>query len=251
MNDYWSKRVGENTPWMKSEELRILFKRTQWVLVLCAVAGFTGAALFIFLAQQSARTVLVTADGRSYAGTPGTFYQPREAIERLTKDVLKAVFFRTERGSIDGMVNAATSIKFAAAQAANPSAKLTLPRPSAILETFVHPDVLAELDNQFGSSDGERGAYTQFYLPLELRIVGADPELVEIHARGILTSSNIREYKSNEVFVSVMLRPVKRTDANPLGWKVYGLVKMDHDTFYDKEIKEKIRQATKTETPKK
>ena len=247
MNDFWTSRPGENLPWMKSQELKGLFKKTQVVLVAATIVGLVGGVFYARVAVQNTRTVLIAGDGRAYAGIPEGFHQTSEAFDRLAKDVLSSVFLRTERGDIDGLINASALERL---KQENPKAKDLTELPagmrSRILPEFVHPDVLAQMNATFGLSSSPGDTYLQSFLPLETRIQSASAEQIEVHVRGTISSGSITRNQSSEVYIASIFRPVKATDLNPLGWMLYGAIKMNRDQFYAKERDEAVRRATKT-----
>ncbi len=246
MNDFWNHRDGENQPWMRSADLKGLFTKTKLLLVVASLVGIASGAAYINLAMSHSRTVLIAGDGRAYAGVPEGFRLTSEAFERLCKDVISAVLLRTEQGDVDALVNGARLQSLKRQHPDRELHELPAGRRSQILAAFVHPGVLAKMDETFGTRKESKDRYSQYFTIAELRVENATPEQVEVQVRGVLSSSSISNYQSSEVFLAAIFRPVKQTNENPLGWMLYGAAKMTRDQFYEKERTEAVRRATKT-----
>lgn len=246
MNEYWAPNPQSDEPWLESQALRSLFNTLRVLLVAATLLGAAGGVAYVYVAGLQKEIVLVSGDSRAYRGKPQQLSLAESEFKHLAKDIIESVLLRTKAGDIDAL--AAKSIRERLAEEMKGSApeqieaKVRATLPTRLLDAFVHPEVRPRLDREFNvRSESE---YSQIYTVQELRLIEPSPEQIEVHVRGIMASRNLSSAKRNPVFLACVFRPVPPSDKNPLGWMLYGVIRMGESDFFASEIASERKRAT-------
>jgi len=214
MNNHWSNREGNTDPWMRSDFLRTVFNVCKVGYVLLAILSIIAVTLYLRQASRTPPIIVEAGDGKVYRGPVQPYRMTEELFKSESSAILKALFLLTEKGALPG------------------------------LDDCIHPGVQKKFQDAFkGEIADEKAGYYQELRIAEVRLQLSGPYFVNAAYHGFVVSRDQEHYKKNEIFIESQFRVEHRSEKNPLGLVLYGIVKSTRNVFFDKEVKEIKRKA--------
>ena len=206
-NLQWTRTPGAETYFDRADELRLKFRRLV-VIAAFACLALPFLAFWVIQRSKSPNPIRVYANGRVFSGPLTTnLAVADEDVYQQMRDTVEVLLTRTEKGGVSSLAD------------------------------FVGPGVTEIVENSFTPSKALKSGYSQVFNITTTRALVTGPTWVVLGFRGLLSSRSLAGYQPTELFLVVGFSPGKKTDKNPLGWRLVRVVPdAGGEMFFGKEL---------------
>ena len=183
---------------------RLYFRIRLYLELLLTLSALIGTLLLIRATLTVYPTVVRDANNKSYFAESAPYVTSYAEISTMTIDTIRLLF--TTKGSKHYLKE---------------------------LYPFVSPHLLATIAQSYTQEDNSliRSASVQDFF-----ITETGPAVQAVMYLTLLQSNNERSIEQ-PMFLNLLLRYVGRSSANPTGWRIDGILRMDEATYLDKRNK--------------
>lgn len=217
MASFWEPLPVDKKAWRPVDAIRNFYIiRLTINIILIALAAWGGVRL-ISQAQTIPEVYVTSESGRVSQGIPAIFQMTSENVAPFFSDVMSALFTRTEAGRVINNI-----------------------------EAYVDTAVLASIDRGYTGIDRSvmAAGYTQRLTVLGMKFRTVSQGVTQTSFKTLLTMHTDSAYSSSIVYFDVRWQKVFGTTANPLGWKLAGIVISTEALYNQEQILEEIRAQT-------